>query len=281
MNYIDLHVHSNHSDGTYTPSQLVDYAVEKKLSAFALTDHDTIDGLEEAFQAAKGKNLEVIAGIELSSEYHGQDIHIVGLEIDYTNPDFIQQLLHFKNSRDIRNEKMIQKLRDGKVDISWEQMEEAFGAAIWTRAHFARYLKDHGYIKTMNDAFRYFIGDNSPYFVSREKVTPAQAIRLITRAGGIPVLAHPLLYQLPQEKMDILLDELKKCGLIAVEAIYSTHTGFDESKVRRMARLHGLCISGGSDFHGSNKPGIDLATGRGNLKIPYELLKQMRETRCK
>lgn len=276
---IDLHVHSDCSDGTFRPSELVDYALQKNLAAFALTDHDTTAGLEEAFQAAEGTSLEVIAGIEFSTEYHGRDIHIVGLDIDYQHPGFISQLQCFRDSRNIRNEKMIQRLHDGGIDISVAQMQEAFGDAVWTRAHFARYLLEHGYVKEMSEAFERYIGEHCPYFVPREKVTPAQAVNLIFRTGGIPVLAHPMLYHLDADDMDELLISLKKSGLMGIETLYSTHSASEERLVRQLAKTHGLLISGGSDFHGSNKPHIDLGCGRGNLNIPYEILKNLRDRR--
>lgn len=276
---IDLHVHSNRSDGTFTPSELVDYALKKNLAAFALTDHDTTSGLAEALQAAKDTPLEVIAGIEFSTEYHGKDIHIVGLDIDYTSPEFSSQLQYFRDSRNIRNEKMIHRLHDGGINISVAQMQEAFGDAVWTRAHFARYLLEHGYVKDMPEAFKCYIGEHCPYFVPREKVTPVQAVNLIYRTGGIPILAHPMLYHLDADDMDALLSSLKKAGLMGIEALYSTHSALDEQLVRRLAKTHDLLISGGSDFHGSNKPDIDLGTGRGNLQIPYNVLKNLRDRR--
>lgn len=276
MKYIDLHVHSNESDGTYTPAQLVDYAIEKGLAAFALTDHDTTKGLAEAVGAAKGRPIEVIPGIEFSTEYEGRDIHIVGLDFDYEDQEFQSQLKRFRDSRDLRNEKMIRKLNEAGIKISWEDMESRFGEAVWTRAHFARFMLDEGYIKSMPEAFERYIGDRGPCYVPREKVTPSQAVHLVRRAGGIPVLAHPLLYHLSSERLKVLVEELKKRGLLGLEAVYSTHKGYEEDEMRRLARTTGLCISGGSDFHGSNKPAIDLGCGRGNLKIPYEILKQLR-----
>lgn len=282
MGYIDLHVHSNCSDGTYTPAELVEYAQEKGLAAFALTDHDTVDGIPEALAAAKGTGLEVIPGIEFSTEFRGKDVHIIGLDIDTQDENFLRQLRRFQDSRDIRNEKMIANLREMEgVDISWEQMQEAFGDAVWTRMHFARYLLDKGYVKTKEEAFERYIGDTCPCYVPREQVTPIQAVHLIRSNGGIPVLAHPLTYHLPEEVLTELIADLKKAGLIGMEVIYSTHRGFDEDNMRRLARHSGLCISGGSDFHGSNKPTIDLGVGRGNLKISYEILKQMREANTK
>lgn len=276
MRQIDLHVHSNESDGAFSPSELVDYAVQKGLCAFALTDHDTTAGLEEAFAAAEGKPLEVIAGIEFSTEYEGKDIHVLGLDFDYRDVQFQEELQRFRDSRDVRNRKMIARLNEAGIAVSWEEMERRFGDAVWTRAHFARFMLDEGYISEMSEAFERYIGDHGPCFVPREKVTPLQAVRLVRRAGGIPVLAHPFLYHLPEASLEELVRQLKKGGLLGIEAVYSTHGRFEEEQVRQLARRMGLCISGGSDFHGSNKPSIDLGSGKGNLKIPYEILKQLR-----
>ena len=280
MKLIDLHVHSTYSDGTLTPYELAKLAKDTGLTAFALTDHDTVDGIPDALSACQKFEIELIPGIEFSTEYQGKDIHIVGLELDWKSPRFLSEVHLFQDSRNIRNRKMIAKLHDlGNIDISWEQMEAAFGKAIWTRAHFARYLKDHGYVKEMKEAFSRYIGDDCPYFVPREKVSPAQAVRLIRSTGGIPILAHPLLYRLTEEGLLTLIEELKNAGLLGIEALYSTHTPEEESFVLRLARRQGLLISGGSDFHGSNKPSISLGTGRGNLRIPYELLEKLREAR--
>lgn len=280
MKLIDLHVHSTYSDGTLTPYELAKLAKDTGLTAFALTDHDTVDGIPDALSACQEFEIELIPGIEFSTEYQGKDIHIVGLELDWKSPRFLSEIHLFQDSRNIRNQKMIAKLHDlGNIDISWEQMEAAFGKAIWTRAHFARYLKDHGYVKEMKEAFSRYIGDDCPYFVPREKVSPAQAVRLIRSTGGIPILAHPLLYRLTEEGILTLIEELKNAGILGIEALYSTHTPEEESFVLRLARRQGLLISGGSDFHGSNKPSISLGTGRGNLRIPYELLEKLREAR--
>lgn len=275
MNYIDLHVHSTCSDGTYTPTELVEYAIKKKLSAFALTDHDTTAGLEEAFLAANDR-IEIIPGIELSTEYQGRDIHIVGLDFDYQSEEFQSRVRHFQDSRHLRNQKMIDLLKAQGFDISWDSMYALYGDSIWTRVHFAKYLVLHGYAADIRDAFNRYLGDTCPCYVPREKVTPLQAVRLIRRAGGIPILAHPLIYHLPEEKLLQLVSELKEAGLIGIETLYSTHSPNDEQYVRRLARTNGLCISGGSDFHGENKPTIDLGCGKGNLKITYDILKQMR-----
>lgn len=270
--FVDLHVHSTCSDGTYSPSELVQYAAQKGLKAFALTDHDTTEGIPEAVEIGRRLGVKVIPGIELSTNYWGKDIHIVGLGIDIEDYYFQDELKRFQNSRDIRNLKMITKLQEAGIEISYDTMMAAFSDAVWTRAHFARYLLDHNYVRSMSEAFDRYLGDYAPCFVPREKVTPFQAIRLIHQGKGVAVLAHPLLYHLSDTNLEKLVTELKHAGLDALEAIYSANKWVDETNMTHLAKRHRLKISGGSDFHGSNKPDIDLGTGKGNLKIPLELL---------
>lgn len=268
---IDMHVHSTCSDGTLTPGALVAYAKEKGLKAMVLSDHDTTDGIDEAMAAGKLYGVEIIPGIEFSTSYAGKDIHILGLGIRWQEEGFISRLKEFQDTRDLRNRKMIDKLREYGVDITYEKMNVAFPDSVWTRANFARYLLDGHYVKSMADAFTRYVGDNAPCFVPREKVTPFQALELIREGGGYSVLAHPLHYRMKPDALEELVSRLKEAGLDGIEAIYSTHRGLDESHVKGLARKYGLCITGGSDFHGTNKPDIDLAVGRGNLKIPYSL----------
>lgn len=282
MNIIDLHVHSCRSDGSYTPTELVDYAIEKGLTAFALTDHDTIDGIDEALAeacrlAALGRHIEVIPGIEFSTEYNGSDIHIVGLDIDYHTPTFTKQLKAFVDSRIVRNIKMCNNLQEAGIDITYEKLKKAYPDAVITRAHYAKYLLAHGYVTSLQEAFTRYVGDHTKYFVPREKVTPMQAVELILSAGGIPVLAHPILYGLGKKALDTLVSTLTDAGLIGIEAIYSTYNQADERQIRELAVKYNLCISGGSDFHGTAKPDIDLAVGRGHLFIPDEVLIKMRQ----
>lgn len=291
---IDLHVHSTRSDGTFSPTELVDYAIEKNLKAFALTDHDTVDGLEEAISYAENlrqKYLatgqselasavpEIIPGIELSSEHEGRDIHIVGLFIDYKNPAFCDYLKHFVESRDLRNEKMCKLLQDAGIDITYQSLQEAFPDSVITRAHYAKYMLNHGYIKSMKEAFDRYIGDHCPYYVPRKKVTPAQAVELILQADGVPVLAHPVLYGMGSAKLDSVVAELKEAGLMGIEALYSTYTSADERQIRSLASKYNLLVSGGSDFHGSNKPDLDLGVGYGRLNVPDFVLENIRATR--
>lgn len=277
MKLIDLHVHSTCSDGTLDPTRLVEYAAEKGLTAIALTDHDTVIGLPEAFQAAKKCNMELIAGIEFSTVYQERDLHILALDMDYESPLFLEQLHLLQQEREDRNQRMIDLMAADGIDISRKQMAESFGEQIWTRAHFARYLANKGYVKNMWDAFNTHIGDQCKYYVPREKVSSFQMVKFIREMNGIPILAHPYQYHLGEEGLTNLIKMLKRSGLLGIEAIYSTHTGTQESYLRMLARKFDLCISGGSDFHGANKPAIDIGKGKGNLRIPYEVIVQLRE----
>ena len=277
MKQIDLHVHSNKSDGTYTPSELVDYALQKGLSAFALTDHDTTDGLEEAAVYAEGKPIEVIPGIEFSSENEGKDIHVVGLYINYDAPAFQARLKSFVDSRINRNIKMCRNLQEAGIDITFDKLCAANPGAVITRAHYAAYLTEHGYVTSRAEAFSKYVGDNCKYYVPREKITPAQAVELILQAGGVPILAHPPLYHMGNERLDALVGVLKQAGLMGIEAFYSSYSNQDERDMLRLAKKYDLLLSGGSDFHGDNKPGLDLGTGYGKLFVPYEILEKIKE----
>lgn len=280
MKIVDLHVHSNKSDGTCSPSELVDLAIQKGLSAFALTDHDTTAGLDEAIEYAKDRDIEVVPGIEFSTEYQGRDIHVLGLAIDYKAPVFADRLQAFVDSRIGRNRKMCRNLTEAGIDISYEKLMAAYPGAVITRAHYARYLLDHGYVKSLPEAFERYVGDHCPYFVPREKVTPVQAVQLIRQAKGIPVLAHPTLYHMGKDALQKLVSSLTEAGLVGLEAVYSTYSAGEEREMRQLASRNGLLISGGSDFHGSNKPGLELATGyHGKLVIPYDIWERLKEKR--
>lgn len=275
MANVDLHTHSNKSDGSLSPTALIDEAKSIGLSAIALTDHDTIDGLEEAINHGNEIGVKVIPGVELSTEYMGRDVHIVGLFIDYKNQSFLDHLKKFVDSRDERNRKMCQKLTDAGMPVIYEELIEMFGESVLTRAHYARYMLSKGYIKSLPEAFERYIGDHSPYYVPREKVTPKQGVELILNAGGIPVLAHPILYKLGKDALNKLVSELKEYGLVGIEAIYSTYTNADERTIRDLAKKYNLLISGGSDYHGAAKPGLNLGTGYGKLAVPDSVLEEI------
>ena len=275
MNYIDLHVHSTYSDGTCTPKELIKLAEDAGLTYFALTDHDTVEGIPHALAAAKTSRVTVIPGVELSSDHEHTDIHIVGLGIDYEHPEFTKHLRQFQEERQNRNKKMCEKLAAAGLDISYDALKNAFPDAILTRCHIARFLYDKGYTSTLREAFDIYIGSHCPCYVPRQKITPAKAVSLIKLSGGCAVLAHPLLYHLSDKELCKLIEHLKPVGLDAIEAIYSCNEADDEMYVRSLAKKYGLAISGGSDFHGTNKPDISLGTGKDNIRVPEELLKHL------
>lgn len=277
MGFIDLHVHSSRSDGTLTPTELVDYAIEKGLCAMALTDHDTVDGLDEITEYAKDKPIEIIPGIEYSTEYNKRDVHIVGLFIDYKAPVFQKYLAQFRQSRMERNYKLCANLREAGIDITYEALAEAFPDAVITRAHYARYMLDRGYVKSTSEAFSKYLGAHTKYFVHREKVTPEEVIKVTLEAGGIPVLAHPTLYGMGHEQLEILVQRLKDAGLMGIETKYSSYSLTEERQIRTLAEKYNLLPSGGSDFHGSNKPGLELAVGYGSLYIHEKMLADMKK----
>lgn len=275
MANIDLHTHSNKSDGSLSPTALIDEAKSIGLSAIALTDHDTIDGLEEAINRGNEIGVRVVPGVELSTEYMGRDVHIVGLFIDYKNETFLNHLKNFVDSRELRNKKMCDKLTEAGIPVIYEELIEMFGDSVLTRAHYARYMLSKGYIKSLPEAFERYIGDHSPYYIPREKVTPKQGVELILNAGGVPILAHPILYKLGKDALETLVKDLKEYGLVGIEAIYSTYTNADERTIRNLASKYNLLISGGSDYHGEAKPGLNLGTGYGKLAVPEFVLNEI------
>ena len=278
MRAIDLHTHTCKSDGSYTPTELVDYAIEKNLAAVAITDHDSIEGLDEALAHAAAleerglPSVEVIPGIEFSTKYQKQDVHIVGLYISYKEKVFQSALGGFVDSRTNRNRKMCENLQGAGIDITYERLLAMYPGAVITRAHYASYLLEHGYVKSRQDAFARYLGDHTKYFVPREKVTPSQAVELILQAGGIPSLAHPPLYHMGNDRLETLVSFLKEDGLMGIEVFYSTYSNQDVRDMQRLAEKYDLLVSGGSDFHGANKPGLDLGCGYGRLFVPEEAL---------
>lgn len=282
---IDLHTHSTKSDGTYTPTELVRYAAQKGLRAIALTDHDTTQGIEEAMAAAEALRNEfpdravpeVIPGVELSTEYKGQDIHIIGLMIDWQSREFTDKLQEFADARIYRNRKMCSLLTEGGYPVRYEDLEAANPGTVITRAHLAHYLLDCGMVSSIDEAFRRLIGDDCPYFVSREKISPHDAVRFLLKFGGVPILAHPMQYKMSDPDLNVLVSSLSGLGLAGIEIYYSTHKPADTAYLSKIAERYGLLPSGGSDFHGARKKNLDLGCGYGHLYVSDSLLPPIRK----
>lgn len=277
MKYIDLHTHSNYSDGTCSPAELVKRASDNGLSAFALTDHDSVAGIDDAIKAVNEQNvsLKFIPGTELSVGYKSSDIHIVGLFINHHDKSFNEMSKMIIQRRIYRNNEMIKRFNDAGIPITMEELTNSNPDTVVTRAHFARWLIDHNFVSTTNDAFTKYLDTNSKFYVPREYITPKEGIDIIRKSGGIAILAHPLHYKLEAKELESLIGRLKDAGLSGIEVMYSNHIGQDEAYVRKLANKFDLLPSGGSDFHGANKPAIDIGKGRGNLAIPYEYLENL------
>jgi len=277
MDTIDLHTHSTFSDGTFTPLQLVKYAEEKGLKAFALTDHDTTEGVKEAKSIET--NVEVISGVEISTRYDKKEIHIVGLYVNENDADLNKQLKYYREKRVTRNFEILEKLNSLGVNITIDDVKESCTGDVISRAHIAKALVSKGFVGSYTEAFDRYLGDNKCAYVPRETLNYEESMELITKAGGVPVLAHPLLYKMSDTNLENMMVKLRQKGLKAVEVYYSTHSNSDTQHVMAMANRVGLIYSGGSDFHGATKPKIDMGTGMGKLAVPYEILEKIRGER--
>ncbi len=275
MRFVDLHVHSTASDGTFSPEELVREAVKCGLSAFALTDHDTVSGIDRAVDEGKLRGVEVIPGIEISTNYKDKEIHIVGIYINHHDETFIKGIGSEIERRSRRNNILIDKFNEYGFPVSMDELVSMFPDSVITRAHFAAFMVKKGYTESNREAFDKYLGDGMPLYVPRERKSPKEAIELIKNAGGIPILAHPLLYHLTLGELRALCRELIEYGLIGIETMYSTYRGFDEQNIRALAKEMQLLESGGSDFHGANKPHIRLGSGMGNLRISYSYLEKL------
>ncbi len=277
MDRIDLHTHSNASDGSMTPSELMLHAKESGLRAVALTDHDTTAGLSEARQTAKKIGIELVCGVELAAWQDNIELHIVGLDIDEKQPEFLAAMEGMQQIREERNQKMINLMAEAGVDITLEKLHKREGDGVLTRANFARYLVSVGFVTSIDEAFKRYLDNGRPFYLPRKKITPEKAITLIKSAGGIPVLAHPMLYRLGKQTLEKYVQLLKEMGLEGMEVYYSTNTPSDDLYLSHLANHYDLKYSGGSDFHGTYKPHIKIGTGKGRLVIPYDILEKLRE----
>jgi len=275
---IDLHAHSTASDGSFTPLELVRYAAEKKLSAMALTDHDCVDGVEEAVTEGERLGLEVIPAVELSADHPGGTMHILGFFVDRRQEGFCGRLRRLQEARRERNPKIIRNLQALGLNITYDEVVAASGGGQVGRPHFAKVLIQKGYVSSTQEAFERYLKKGAPGYEEKFRFSPKDAIAAIHEAGGVAVLAHPFtLYKDPSIPLDPLLDVLSKAGLDGMEVIYSTYSEDQARYYRERAEKFHLLASGGSDFHGAHKPGIDLGVGQGRLKIPYELLEPLRK----
>ena len=276
MKLIDLHTHSTCSDGTLTPEELVIHAKESGLSAIALSDHDTVNGIKEAMAAGKKHSIEVIPAIEFSAEAEAE-CHILGFFINPEAPSLKAMLSELIERRRLKGKLMCEALNECGFDITEEELKKESEGATPGRVHLARLLMGKGYVSSVNEAFDKYLAKGKPGYRSVPKPTPAEVISAIEKAGGKAYAAHLHLLKKNDEELEGYLKELKDCGLCGVEGYYTEYTPEMFEKYNNLAKKLDLKISGGSDFHGSNKPHIAIGKGFGNLEIPYSVLENMKK----
>lgn len=279
MSLIDLHVHSTASDGTCSPSEVVALAAAAGLSAIALTDHDTVDGVPEALAAAESHSVRVIPGAELSALWHEKEIHILGLFLPPDSPALKEELGRLRQKREERNDEIIRRLTKAGLPVTREELQGGCPGTVITRAHFARVMLEKGYVSSRNEAFSRYLKPGGPYCPRKEHLFPETAVRLICDAGGFAALAHPLQYRFGNAELEELTTFLAGLGMKGLEVYHSSNNSYESRKLRELAGRHGLLPTGGSDFHGDNKPDIRIGVGRGNLKVSSLLLEDIEKSR--
>jgi len=267
----DLHLHTVYSDGTYTPKQLVCAACASGLSCIAITDHDTIEGVSPCIVAAEGEDLEVLPGIELSAEYSGLEVHILGYLIDIREKKLLEMVKILKKYRIERIYKMVDKLNDLGLKIETESVFElAGGSSCVSRLHVARTMVEKKLVSSISEAFQRYIGDRSPAYVAGFPTSLKEAIGLIKSAQGIPVLAHP--YSLGD---DNLIVKFVDQGIMGLEAYYPEHSKSRVKSYLELAKKYNLLVTGGSDCHGNAKPEAKI----GSFSVPYQLVSELKRVK--
>jgi len=269
MGKVDLHIHSTASDGRFSSEEIVQRAVALGLTVIAIADHDCVDGVVPALRAARDfPELRVIPNVEISTDTPGGEVHVLGYFIDHTSNELQANLERFRDSRQRRAQGMIAKLRGLGVEIEWSRVKELAGGGSVGRPHLALAMLEKGYITSLKEAFIKYIAKDGPAYVERDKMTPGEAVELVLRADGLPVLAHPFTVTDPE----MMVSELKRVGLVAIEAYYN---GYSEEQVGSLVSLAGkydLIASGGSDYHGLDD---NNETMMGDIDMPTEIVEQI------
>jgi 3',5'-nucleoside bisphosphate phosphatase len=274
---VDLHSHSTASDGTEKPEALVRKALEIGLTTLALTDHDTQVGVNDAMEAASGTGLELIPGTELSLEYDDGGMHLVVLWLEPGAGPLQDRLAQLRLGRDQRNAAIAEKLTELGMAVTIEEIEEEAGGGTVGRPHIAAVMVRKGHVATQEEAFESWLTSGRPGYVSRPRLTPEEAIALARESGAVPVLAHPHTLAINRAAdMEDLLHRLTRAGLVGLEAVYGGYRRHEREGYSDLARRFGLVPSGGSDYHGAYKPGLELGTGYGDLSVPDAVVDGLR-----
>lgn len=272
----DMHTHSTYSDGTYSPARLVDEAERIGLSAIALCDHNTVAGLPEFVAAARGREVEAVPGIEFSTGYQDRELHILALFVEPEYYGVITDIMEdWKKRKEQSNIDLVAALNRAGYDLSYEAIK-AKGNGYINRAHIAAALTEKGYTVSVQEAFRKLLNPAQGFYRPPERLDVFRIIRFIVSIGAVPVLAHPFL-NLDEAGLRGFLPVAKQCGLAGIEVLYPKFSPEETALAEVLAEEFGLLKSGGSDFHGANKPDIFLGTGRGTLAVPEKFLTELRK----
>lgn len=269
MSGIDLHLHSTISDGKLSPADIVGKSANRGLTVIALADHDAIDGIAPALAAARAfPGLTVIPCVEISTDVPNGEVHILGYFIDYTDRNLQATLEKMRHSRRERASGMVTKLGKLGIRIDWQRVQEIAGGGSIGRPHIAQAMLEKGYINSIKEAFTKYISRNGPAYVEREKMTPEEAVKLLLRTNGLPVLSHPLIINDPET----IVIELKAAGLVGIEAYYNNYTAGEINQLVSLADKHGLITTGGSDYHGLDN---GTETMIGGAEVPIESVERL------
>ena len=279
MAEVDLHAHSTASDGTLTPTELVEHARDLGLRAIALTDHDTTNGLNEAIEAGNKYGVEVIPGCELSVTFQPGFMHIVGLWVPPSAPHLNAVLKNLRDKRATRNERIVAKLHELGIDVTYQDILALAGDGTVGRPHFARVLMGKGVVSSIQEAFDTLLGSTGSAYVPKDKLTPEMAIQALKEEEATIILAHPYSLDLSGEAEAAEIQRLAKLGIDGLEAYYSLHSPSQTQKYLDLCKRFDLLPSTSSDFHGTVKPDIELGIGKGNLEGPYAILQAFKDRR--
>ena len=272
----DLHTHTVFSDGTYTPAEIISEAIEIGLSAVALCDHNTVDGIPDFLAAAKGKSIEAIAGSEFSVDYNGKELHLLGLYIPEDKLSIISDLMTEGHElKEQSNIDLVNAINNIGYEISYADIKAQSSTGRINRAHIAAELTRKGYTESIAQAFKTVLSKKAGYYIEPKRPDVYEMIEFVNSIGARPVLAHPFL-NLSEAELKAFLPSAKECGLVGMECYYSLYDEELTDTSMSIAAELGLMPSGGSDFHGDHKPDIRLGFGKGNLKIPYEWAKAIK-----
>ncbi len=280
MQTIDLHAHTTASDGSLTPTQLMVLSAEEGLTAIAVTDHDTIDGLSEATGAAAALNIELVPGIELGLDYPHGRFHLLGLLIDPQCEVLAGRLVRLKENRRQRNARMLAKMQELGLPITLEDVQRASGGGQLGRPHIALAMVGKGIVSSVAEAFALYLADGKPAHVPKDKIPPQEGIDLIHAAGGLAIMAHPNSLKLNHHDLSSDLQELRAIGLDGIECYYSQHSPARTAELLQIAAAVGLLVSGGSDFHGDPKPDIRIGQVDDGRPAPNALLYALKEAKA-